>query len=107
MGFSAASVARLEYDFRNFPRDGVPGEKCTGVGVIPEPSTDALKKFFEDVQGALGEAQTGDSDAARTVLEAVAALCSGKPSVEELSQLPPRIGNEFAQYLLGAFSPKA
>ena len=104
MGFSAASVDPLSYDFRFAPQDGNPEVKCTGKGISPEPSSDALAQFVEKIREALAD-EEGDGD--EVLIHAVAELVSGKPSEDELRQLPPRIRNEYVQHLLRAFSPKA
>lgn len=113
--FSAALVAPLSYDFRHFPQDDS-DERCTGHGRIPEPSKAVLEAFWNaqgEVLAVLAEA--GDDADEETVKETVedavyqriSDVCSGKPSVDELKQLPPRILFKFAVWLTGELAPKA
>lgn len=115
-GFSAQTVARLSYDFTAFPKDGQEDERCTGKAFIPEPSKAKIKAFFEGFRALgspLDEASTDeDIETAVTELEdsvyvLLAAVCSGKPSQDELRQLPPRILALFTRYLLENMAPKA
>lgn len=110
--FSVSAVERLDYSFIGFPRDDGNGY-CTGKGTIPEPSQAQLDEYFE----ALGEIGGEDSleslanaDARESreqlekLLDIVATLCSGTPSQEELSQLPPRIKIAFIRWIGQEFS---
>ena len=108
MGFDAGSVAALSYDFRSFPLDGAtePSQRCTGRGIIPEPSRAQLEAFY----AAAGDfVAVGDEDGGveEKVYQALSDVCSGKPSVAELRQLPPRILFEFSRYVMEAVAPKA
>ncbi len=107
MGFDASAVAPLSYDFRSFPVDGAtdPSQRCAGRGIIPEPSRAQLEAFY----AAAGEfVAVGDEGAVEEkVYEALSEVCSGKPSVAELRQLPPRILFEFSRYIMEALAPKA
>jgi hypothetical protein len=117
VSFSAATIGRLEYDFRSFTKDGSDTERCTGKGFIPEPSKAALKEFFAGIAG-LGDAfQTGPvtddavEEAAASLEDRIYAVlsnvCSGTPSIDELKQLPPRILAAFCRYLTENLAPKA
>lgn len=44
-----ATVEQVEYDFREIPRVGGEG-KCSGFGVIPEPSTEQVERFLDDIE---------------------------------------------------------
>lgn len=120
MGFDASSVAVLAYDFTSFPKDAAegPAERCTGKGRIPEPSrakVDAFWKSQAEVLETLSEA-SADADAdlddvkariEESVYQRISDVCSGRPSVDELKELPPRILFAFARYLAESLAPKA
>lgn len=116
-GFSAASVAALSYDFTSFPQDDGEG-RCTGKGVIPEPTKAKLRAFYEGFD-ALMQRDVDAEPPSEDEIKALAAemdekvygllsgVCSGKPSVEELKQLPPRILSGFTRYIMESLAPKA
>jgi hypothetical protein len=109
MGFSAASVAVLEYDFTAFPQDGDASLRCTGKGRIPEPSKAQIEAFFNEIGSFVqmpGSAEDDDGQVEARIYEHLSAVCSGKPSVDELKLLPPRILFEFAKYLFENLVPK-
>ncbi len=107
---SGAAVERLEYDFS---AHGGP------VGVVPEPSEkqvdEALAKLRDVAAKAGGDLPADASPAqvaealgnfsleeqAGPMTEAVAGLCSGSPSYDELMALPMRVRAVFRDWLLG------
>ena len=112
-GFSAASVPVLSYDFTAFPKDGSDVERCSGKGRIPEPSKAKLDAFWQGLPGLLeGLDPDADEDEIKAtveegVLQRISDVCSGKPSADELRELPPRILFKFAEYLRDNLAPKA
>lgn len=115
-GFNAATaVEAMDYDFTAFG-----GRK----GAIPEPSTGQVKEFFKALQAIAAEvrpmmdkaakANKGELDEADIaelmsmmdddlvekqqdkIIDAVAELCGGSPSRDEIAKLPYRV--------LGAFN---
>lgn len=121
MGFDASKVEVLAYDFTSFPTDGAvdPSERCSGRGRIAEPSKAKLEAFWNAQASVLDEvakaADAGDeidADEVKAKLEdsvyqRLSDVCSGRPSVDELKQLPPRILFAFAKYLAENLAPKA
>ena len=129
MSFGPSQVSKLDFDFTSFPRnDGEPG-KCTGKGVMPEPTEDLIKAFFEQVQElrGLGDLLKIDKDelaslseedrtaflelrkqeieekfsaALPKTREAITTLGQGTPTVAELEQLPPRVMRAFSTWVL-------
>jgi len=116
VGFDAGNaVEPLDFDFSAFVED------CKGT--IPEPSQGALERFFDatreigtqagvaaleqassasEVAGALATASEDVLDALTDKLVvAVADLCSGTPSLEQIQQLPFRVRQAFIDWLLG------
>jgi hypothetical protein len=117
-GFSSATVAALTFDFTAFPSDTDPNVRCTGKGIVPEPSTARLKAFGEALRSLYGTDEPSEDAVVQSLEErikeredaiykAYADLCAGKPSEEELRQLPPRIFGQFCAWLQGSFVPKA
>ncbi len=127
-GFSYTDIAKqFAYDFTGCPKDDGSGP-CTGKGLIPEPSLVQIEAFFNSLskgfQPILDAVASGDADAlaasvagdtpeekrASTLAtmaafrEAVAAVCSNKPSLAELTDLPPRIFGLFARYVMEELS---
>jgi hypothetical protein len=42
------TIVELDYDFTNIPKvGGAPGEKCTGKGVIPEPTDEQIDAYLK------------------------------------------------------------
>jgi ATP phosphoribosyltransferase len=123
---AATAVESLEYDFTAYG-----GE----AGLIPEPSTDQIDQFFTDlrnivkqVQGLKAQAESAKSGEMTQeqmdevlaamddvsikkfqteMTEAVSALCSNQPSVEQITKLPYRVLQAFIQWVSGEFRPKA
>lgn len=113
MGFSYEEhVGALDYDFTSCPRNDDPSQMCTAKGRVPEPCSDALQLFEEESRQLAEEfaaaAEKAGSDGltaefqeglrARAV-KIVADVCDGSPSLEELTQLPPRVFGAFAAWL--------
>lgn len=120
--FSADSIGgQIEYDFSTW---GGP------VGVVPEPSRRQVKKFMDDIQQGfkeIGLRTNKDSDSDTTTLEdvaetvdsidaddeetfqrtadmltkAVAEVCNGSPSFDDLAALHYRPFMGFFGYLIG------
>jgi hypothetical protein len=118
--FTGADVAALEYDFTAIAK--ADGTFCTGKGIIPEPSGDALQTFVEtlgrleketiDATKAAEAAGTDPVIDAHALLEsaqrATAAFCQDTPSFDELAALPVRYFGSFSRWLQGEFQgPKA
>ena len=115
-GFSAASIAVLSYDFTSFLRDDSDTERCTGKAIIPEPTKAKLKAFFDGFQDLTEldplkasdeELQAVADERDERVYALLSDVCSGKPSVEDLKQLRPRILAAFTRYVLENLAPKA
>lgn len=113
--FSKANVESLDYDFTGFP--SINGGNCSGKGIIPEPTKAIQNTFWELKNEILGEGTTVDVEAAQKFsqredaetisIKMFSDLCQDSPSFEELSELPPRIFNEFTTWLLTEiFLPK-
>ena len=107
MGYDAASsIEQLAYDFT-----AVGGPK----GAIPEPSQERVDAFREQLRTLFGEAGIRDVDvqsldgmadeSARELhgklMVALADLCDGHPSGEEIAALPPRHQAGFFKYVAG------
>lgn len=108
MGNAFVADDEMTFDFSKF---GGP------TGVIPEPSTRQIETFMEvlrqtmpttrDDQGhevldvpAIAEIAK-DSDLEAVLYSAVADVCSGHPSVQEIMALPFRPQRRFIGWLLG------
>jgi hypothetical protein len=94
-----------------------------GEGIIPEPSAEQIKSFRrafaqlvqssadsankqapEDMIKAAIELLNKDTSELDTkILMAVAEVCSGKPSFDELDALPYRAQNAFVGWCVGTF----
>lgn len=113
MGFDASTaVEPLDYDFTHFAsRDPVLAD---AKGVIDEPSDEAVQKMqrqFAEATKAFRDASSGDGpplaeldrdvfEASETaILEAVAEVCNGSPSREQLAALPYRHKRRFLTWL--------
>jgi hypothetical protein len=118
------AVERLEYDFTAFGGT---------AGVIPEPSTGTVQTFFDTLQALASEIrgkmagvegkdleEISEEEAADVVAQmddniageyqtkmnaAIAELCGGTPSLEEISGLPFRVLGAFTQWLTGELNP--
>lgn len=112
--FSVDAVEALDYDFTGFDQDKDPKKKCTGSGVIPEPTQKHLdayavgmKKLYEvETDKEVSEAvnsETHTKEAAEKRLSQIAALtaalCQNSPSKAELMQLTPRIRTAFLKWV--------
>lgn len=108
------AVEALDYDFRD---SGV-----EFVGTIPEPSQDDLDALFADMRkigtegalGSLASVQDGDNpvkalaaldenaltDITGALVAAVAKLCKGTPTEDEINALPVRHRQVFISHLL-------
>jgi len=109
-GFSLAeSLDPLNFDFRPF---------IDVSGVIPEPTSDQVSEFqrvlfttipikggkldveaFKAHIAAMPEGSTVEDD----LYKAVADVCSGTPSVEQIKALPFRGQRAFVGYVMGTF----
>jgi|GEM_PF-2332454 len=125
MSFSAGSVSTLDYDFTAIPREDGQGT-CSGKGIVTEPSEGRIKAFAtalsefqarvteieaeaskEGIDDATEEALKVEAEALTSkVKEVVADFCAGSPSLEELTQLPPRYFRAFTSWLGQELSPK-
>jgi hypothetical protein len=91
--FTAGQIEPLDYDFTPAKKANGKG-KCSGKGTIPEPSREDIDKYLARIN-ALQQAN-GTPGAAPTenqwpeLMEAVTELTNGKPSREELEELPFR-----------------
>lgn len=116
MGFDAGDVEALSYDFRDY------GPK----GVTPEPTTDQIRHFRKRVLATFNSLKTdgddtelgGDNLAVRflslppeqrdevndDLVDAVAELCAGHPTLEEIRALPARIRSGFVGSIFEAFA---
>jgi hypothetical protein len=117
MGFNAGDeVEPLDYDFTFF-KDKIP-ELAVAKGTIPEPSdtavqrmqrklVEATKKFVPS--GAPGAPTTAAAmadlpedafeQAETVILDAIAELCAGSPTREQLAVLPYRHKRKFIAWL--------
>jgi hypothetical protein len=124
-GFNAAEVVSeddLDFDFSKYV-EGVKGR-------IPEPSAEALDKFYRRgfeiakdaginidevaepgergraaLVKALANAPEGATEKMRHAeIEATAELCQGTPSVEQIEALPYRIQQAFTAWLMAKFA---
>ena len=113
--FSKASVESLDFDFTGFP--SLNGGKCSGKGIIPEPTKTIQKAFWDKKNEIFGEGSEIDidlakefsenNDAEKVSIQMFSDLCQDSPSYTELAELPPRIFNEFTTWLLTEiFLPK-
>jgi len=106
-GFTAAAVSTLDYNFGGIPAVG--GGYCTGKGVVPEPSEEAIEAFTKAVQ-ALGADEDGPEGTPHTVMDRLrselSTFCAGAPTPEEINGLPPRALLAFARWLVGELVPK-
>ncbi len=111
--FSVDAVEPLEYDFTGFPQNKDPKKKCTGQGVIPEPTqshlqtyANSLKALYEvstdeDLKDAVESESATDKEGERLAQIAglTAALCQNSPTKAELMQLTPRIRTAFLKWV--------
>lgn len=126
-GFNAATaVEAMDYDFTAFG-----GSK----GIIPEPSTKAVKQFFDALQAIAAEvrplmekaqaAEKGelsnediselmaamDDDLVEKqqdrIIDAVADLCGGFPPRDEIANLPYRVLGAFNAWIGAQIRPEA
>lgn len=104
-GFDAKrAVQRLDYDFTAF----VPGAK----GYIPEPTPEEFRAFRERLADAapeqaedVGRMSLADQEALdETTLDAVAELCKGYPTRDQIAALPFRVQTAFLAWLLESFA---
>lgn len=120
MGFQADKVVDpLDFDFSAF---GGP------VGTIPEPTDQQIFQLQEDLSAGLvavgvpadqlddmeaiaKATATLDRESQQTFLEAqteaLARLCGGEPTLEQIQALPFRIRAAFFGWLIGEFRPEA
>lgn len=119
MGFSSdAAVDRLDYDFTTGPRnDGLAWPDGAGKGVTPEPTEKVLQAFQEGYKALAERTEKVEQDPSSVpaadiptdddFINLLANLCSHQPSADELAQLPPRLLQAFAKWLLEAlYAPK-
>ena len=118
--FTIDALELLEYDFTGFPSNTQPGKKCTGKGIVPEPTqthldtyAEKLKDLFKvkegETQAEVTERMEADmaSDAgeltgkekSEQLLQLTADLCQNSPNARELGELPPRIRNAFMKWV--------
>jgi hypothetical protein len=126
MGFKAQDAVKpLDFDFRPF---------VEAHGVIPEPTTERVEQFFKDlrtmaaeVRSLMGvaeqvqEGEISDQDAADVVasmddstiqnmqdhlIDAVAGLCGGTPTREQIAALPYRVLATFNAWIGGELRPE-
>jgi hypothetical protein len=135
-GFDVSSVEELDYDFTGITRDDGKG-KCSGKGVVPEPSTKRLQEFQkavleftrsrlpEEADNASGNTgQSIDAEIREGLMEAMQQverdgedreetskilekLTQKSPSKEEMDELPPRYFTRFFQYVYQGVAPEA
>lgn len=103
-GFKASEAApKLDYDFN--PHMDV-------KGTVPEPSQDAMRQYNKEI-GVIYGGKTREEIAKLPVedqeeigaalVAAMAELCDGSPSLEELKALPFRTIQAFSGWLMGSF----
>jgi len=117
-GFSADTFEKLDYDFTKIPKNSGEGF-CTGKGTIPEPSDEMLQEFqkgaAEDAAKLMGgsvsqqdllrdpaklvDLVSRTAETRKATEKRLAKLCRNSPSEKELSELPPRYFNGFANWL--------
>ena len=104
-GFVAQeSVASLDYDFTKF----VKGAK----GTIKEPSQAAVKKYLGVIAGLMPTGKIEELvlvaesgvDIDSTFKDAIAEVCSNKPTRAALDELPHRVLVTFAAWLYGSLT---
>lgn len=120
----AGFVADQEIDPLDFDFTKYDGPK----GTIAEPSHEAVERFFREmsrmdgemvnvrrqsldairedgdpVEAAVAAFDTG-AELSQKQLEAIAELCGGSPSLEDLRKLPDRVQKAFAGWLIGQFT---
>lgn len=121
---AGTAVEAMEYDFTAYGGSS---------GTIPEPSEETLDLFMKKIREVALEArrlvnQKGDPNdlspedmlntlsemdedtmtkSLSVVSDALAELCSGTPTAEEISRLPFRVRQAFTGWLVGQFRPEA
>lgn len=134
-GFTAAELETLDFDFTGIPsatqptptpeEPNPPVAYCTGKGVVPEPSTARLGRFYDyldegrkTIRDAIAAQEHGDdptggvqasarlSETLDRVRAALADVCGGHPSRAEIDELPPRALAAFFGWLAGELVPK-
>lgn len=110
----SANAIELKYDFTGFPKNDGSKGKCTGKGVIPEPTQkdlqryqEAMKELFQVEEDGIDLGQEAleaqDTEALEEKLDKLlgltAELCKHSPSVEDLRELPPRIQLAFQKHI--------
>lgn len=118
MAYTADTLEEFAYDFTGITRQDGKG-KCKGKGSIPEPSEDALTEFMKANAEAAVQMMGGNVSAQalmanpKKIVDLVSAsasrrketekllakLCQNSPSADELSELPLRQFNGFANWL--------
>lgn len=130
--FTGDFVPGIKYDFEKKPIPSAtkPGEFCKGKGVVNEPTKGRLDAYRRTVQKLYQESlerlpedfnpqgmelgqirdlmrQGGEDTFFEDLFEATVELCDGKPSREDLEQLPGRHRDVFCLWLQGEFNPEA
>lgn len=127
-GFKASeAVERLDYDFTDLQvSDPAQQEILAGAkGTIPEPSQQQLDGYFEAMRTLLSDLGVDLADAGSPqqlmaafaklpegalermnegMVQAVADLCGGQPSRDQIAALPPRVRQAFVGWLSGQFA---
>lgn len=118
-GFDAATaVEPMDYDFTKYK---------AGKGTVPEPSNDDMKSFQQEFATIMrrGQQLNVSEDEALKMSEedftafqkqadevgeeldaALAKLCQGQPSLDQLKKLPFRVKTAFSRWLMDQMSPE-
>jgi len=117
MGFNAAQVEALDYDFSSYP--GASGQPWAVAGTVPEPTAARRDQFAAQMREILdlGDVGTGSrEDITAAVLQipiahqqeitaamrgALVELCAGSPAPEVIEALPFRLYDAFRDWLMG------
>ena len=126
-GFDAGEIKQIKYNLRPY---------VDAAGVVPEPDSPRLNKFIKRItllsaatseEGEAAEqlAKGGEPDLTKIdreeleklldqnavaedeLRQAVADLCNGSPTPEQIKNLPTRVFTAFFNYLLKKLSPEA
>lgn len=126
-GFDAGEIKQIKYNLRPYVQ---------ADGIVPEPDSPRLNKFIKRVtllsaataeEGAAAEAlsEGGEPDLTKIdreeleklldknavaedeLRQAVADLCNGSPTPDQIKLLPTRVFTAFFNYLLKKLSPEA
>lgn len=121
---AGTAVEAMEYDFTDYGGSS---------GQIPEPTSKHVDVFFDRIKSLAQEVkrlQTGKQDSSpiseveagdmlaamddlnlaeyeEALADAIADLCQGTPSGDEISKLPFRVRAAFMQWLIGELRPEA